>query len=180
MIIHVSGSSGSGKTYIGAKFEKELYVVDIDDWTNEYREKYRGKKPTKKSFLKFIDSKIKSLKKKIPLILLVGFIDIFIDNKLVIYKLEAEHKYFIDIDIDKLFMQFNNRTIKYIINNKKHILKDLENNIYPYFKSRLQIENDFKFDKVEYVDKLKYTLMNQSDIIKNIKKIILNFKKDNI
>jgi uridine kinase len=39
MIIHIAGTSGSGKTYIGDLFKKDCNVIDLDDWTEEFNKK---------------------------------------------------------------------------------------------------------------------------------------------
>jgi dephospho-CoA kinase len=38
MIIHITGTSGSGKTYIGELFNKNknINVIDIDNWMEEF------------------------------------------------------------------------------------------------------------------------------------------------
>lgn len=39
MIIHIAGTSGSGKTYIGNLLKKDYNVIDLDDWTEEFNKK---------------------------------------------------------------------------------------------------------------------------------------------
>ena len=39
MIIHIAGTSGSGKTYIGNLLKKDCNVIDLDDWTEEFNKK---------------------------------------------------------------------------------------------------------------------------------------------
>ena len=51
MIIHISGTSGAGKSYIGNLFKKDCNVIDLDDWTEEFDKK---KIKNNKEFIKFI------------------------------------------------------------------------------------------------------------------------------
>jgi dephospho-CoA kinase len=63
MIIHICGSSGSGKTYIGNMFKNKINVIDLDDWTEEFNKKTLK---TKKTFMLFIDEKLKKLIYRLP------------------------------------------------------------------------------------------------------------------
>jgi dephospho-CoA kinase len=83
MIIHIAGSSGSGKSYIGNIFKNNMNVIDTDDWTEEYGKIIKNK--TKKSFINFIQNKINNLDiNKINL--LVGYLDFYIKNIINVLK----------------------------------------------------------------------------------------------
>jgi hypothetical protein len=84
-----------------------MNVIDTDDWNEEYNKIIKVK--TKKSFIDFIQNKIN---------LLVGYLDFYINNKLIIFSIITKYKFYIKIVPKKLFIQCNSRIIK-----KKHFLK---------------------------------------------------------
>jgi len=128
MIIHISGTSGSGKTYIGNIFKNIMNVIDTDDWTEEYDKIIKVK--TKKSFIDFIQNKINNLDKN-KINLLVGYLDVYINNKLIIFPITENNcfKFYIKILPKKLFIQYNSRIINWICKNKKEALSKI-NHIY--------------------------------------------------
>ena len=45
IIAHISGASGSGKTYLGKKISKKfknIIYIDFDDINDEFKEKYKN------------------------------------------------------------------------------------------------------------------------------------------
>lgn len=167
MIIHISGSSGSGKTYIGEKFHKKMNVIDTDDWTEEYDKIIKNK--TKKSFIDFIQNKIDNLDKN-KINLLVGYLDKYINNKLIIYQIKTDYKFFIKISPKKLFIQYNSRIINWICKNKEEALSKINHYKLLPFRTLNEIEEQYKKDLDEYVIKLKYKLYNQTKIINFLEK----------
>jgi uridine kinase len=108
MIIHIAGTSGSGKTYIGDLFKKDCNVIDLDDWTEEFNKK---KIKNNKEFIKFIDDKINKLDEN-EINLLVGYLDVYMNNKLIVYPLKTNFKFFIKISPKQLFIQYNTRLLQ--------------------------------------------------------------------
>jgi adenylate kinase family enzyme len=167
MIIHICGSSGSGKTYIGNLFKNKINVIDLDDWTEEFNKKTLK---TKKTFMSFIDEKLKKLND----CLLVGYLDVFIQNKIIIYDIDTPYKFFIKIPLKQLFKQYNSRIVKIICKNKNDILDVIEKNNYdalPVFKTINELKNIYEKD-VENYKNLGYKMLNQDKIIKCIDNII--------
>ena len=169
MIIHIAGTSGSGKTYIGYLFKKDCNVIDLDDWTEEFNKK---EKKNNKEFIKFIDNKIYKLNEN-KINLLVGYLDVYMSNKLIIYPLKTNFKFFIKISSKKLFIQYNTRIVNYICKNKNDIFLNLnKSKLPPNFKTIEDLEKEYNIDYNNYVTELNYTLSNSSQIINFIKNTI--------
>ena len=169
MIIHISGTSGAGKSYIGNLFKKDCNVIDLDDWTEEFNKK---KIKNNKEFIKFIDDKINKLDEN-KINLLVGYLDIYTNNKLIIYLLKTKFKFFIKITPKQLFIQYNTRIVNYICKNKNNIILNLNKNKLPYdFKTIENLEKEYNIDYNNYVTDLNYTLCTSSQIINFIKNTI--------
>ena len=175
MIIHIAGSTGSGKSYIGNIFSEKINVIDLDDWTEQFS-KLLGTK-TKSKFIKFIDKQISKLNDK-EINLLVGYLDYYVDNELIMYELETKYKFFIKIPIKQLSIQYNTRLLNWITKNK-NIVNDMikkYQNIYHYqFKSIEEIKSMYDNDVINYVKKYKYKFLTQKQIITIINKLINNF-----
>jgi len=170
MIIHIAGSSGSGKSYIGNIFKNNMNVIDTDDWTEEYGKIIKNK--TKKSFINFIQNKINNLDiNKINL--LVGYLDFYIKNKLIIFPIITKYKFYIKISSNKLFIQYNSRIINWICKNKEEALSKINHYKLLSFRTLDEIEKQYKNDYNDYVVKLKYKLYSQNKIIKFLEKQLL-------
>jgi S-methylmethionine-dependent homocysteine/selenocysteine methylase len=168
MIIHIAGTSGSGKTYIGDLFKKECNVIDLDDWTEEFNKK---KIKNNKEFIKFIDNKINKLDEN-KINLLVGYLDVYVNNKLIIYPLKTNFKFFIKISPKQLFIQYNTRMVNYICKNKNNIILNLnKNKLPPIFKTIEDLEKEYNIDYNNYVTNLDYTLYTFSQIINFINNV---------
>ena len=169
MIIHIAGTSGSGKTYIGNLLKKGCNVIDLDDWTEEFNKK---KIIHNKEFIKFIDDKINKLDEN-NINLLVGYLDIYMNNKLIIYPLKTNFKFFIKISPKQLFIQYNTRILNYICKNKNNIILNLnKNKLPPNFTPIEDLEKEYNIDYFNYVTELNYTLSTSSQIINFIKNTI--------
>ena len=169
MIIHIAGTSGSGKTYIGNLLKKDCNVIDLDDWTEEFNKK---KIIHNKEFIKFIDDKINKLDEN-NINLLVGYLDIYMNNKLIIYPLKTNFKFFIKISPKQLFIQYNTRILNYICKNKNNIILNLnKNKLPPNFTPIEDLEKEYNIDYFNYVTELNYTLSTSSQIINFIKNTI--------
>ena len=127
MIIHISGAPGSGKTTIGLKL-KEIYktkviIKDLDDLFGEFMKLNTGKFSSKK-YQKFIDDFINKKNKK-PIIF-VGLNSEHLTKK--IYKLNPDHKFYInlpvDINLKRHFLREINEWLNWMQNRNKNILLD--------------------------------------------------------
>ena len=166
MIIHIAGTSGSGKTYIGNLLKKDYNVIDLDDWTEEFNKK---KIKHNKEFIKFIHDKINKLDEN-KINLLVGYLDVYMNNKLIIYPLKTNFKFFIKISTKQLFIQYNTRILNYICKNKNNIILNLnKKKLPPNFKTIEDLEKEYNIDYNNYVTELNYTLSTSSQIINFIK-----------
>lgn len=132
MIIHISGSSGSGKSYLGnkiqKKFGKKIKVKDLDNLRHEFISKYydtsKSYSFSEKKYQKYINEYIKKVRK--PLIF-VGLNDNhFGKTKSLYYNLQAYHKYYINLDDETIIKQKCKRFIKGLLPD---IYNDFENNI---------------------------------------------------
>jgi len=111
MIIHISGASGSGKSYLGNKLKKKLgkkvIVKDLDVLRDEFINKnYDTSKSwtfETKKYQKYINNFIKKQKKPI---IFVGLNDNSWERKnKKYYNLKSDYNYYIDIDDEKILKQ---------------------------------------------------------------------------
>lgn len=132
MIVHISGPSGSGKSYLGnklqKKFGKKIKVKDLDQLRDEFINKnYDTSKSwsfSEKKYQKYINNFIKKSKK--PLIF-VGLNDNhFGKTKSLYYNLQSDYNYYIDIDDTIIIKQKCERFIKSFLPD---IYNDFKNNI---------------------------------------------------
>lgn len=164
-IIHIAGSTGSGKTTLGEKIEKKfrkIIIKDLDDFNDLIQEKNEFKK------LKTVKNKKIYWYKKFKL-LLNSFIKKF-SNKIIIFvgynsnwgafvNIPSNNKYFIDLPISQIIQQKISRDkLKTKINTNK---------IVQWIKT---IELDIK----EYSSH-KYKFLSSDNIYKKICDIIDNF-----
>jgi len=177
MIIHIAGSTGSGKTFIGEMFKNSFNVIDLDNWTEEYQNKTNKStlKKNKKSFINFIQLKINKLSKT-KINLLVGYIDVEIKGKVIVFPIDTIYKIFIDVTPDILFNQYNTRLVNYVCSNKDKLIKliNLQNNNLPKFKSIEELNKILNDDIELYVNTMRYILMTQDKIIDMLNKIQKN------
>lgn len=127
IIIHVSGSPGSGKTTIGNKLKKhfgdEIMVKDLDDLFTEFM-KDNHDEFNPESYQEYIYDFIKNNNDKI--IIFVGLNSEHITNGL--YDIRATHKFFInlptEITLKRHFDREINGWLNWMINRDKDILFD--------------------------------------------------------
>ena len=139
-----------------------MNVIDTDDWNEEYNKIIKVK--TKKSFIDFIQNKIN---------LLVGYLDFYINNKLIIFPIITKYKFYIKIVAKKLFIQYNSRIINWICKNKEEALSKINHYKLLPFRTLDEIEKQYNKDLDDYVVKSKYKLYSQSQIIKFLEKQLL-------
>jgi adenylate kinase family enzyme len=194
IIIHISGPSGSGKSYLssklkdkfGSKFELiELDNVRADFVKDNYKEKdYKKiKNFDKQKFQKHLDKLIKSKDKPVIIEGLNHFHWWDIDHY---YDLHATHKYYIDLDVDTVFKQKCNRYIEKTFkdkNKKDQLLNKLIKNeeftinmIAENIKSNCSYEKILKFTTLWNKDykKMGYNIMSRNEIFNSISEILEN------
>lgn len=191
MIIHISGSSGSGKTTIGNKIKKmfnnKVAVFDVDDlhmnpltrpkyWNELSKTKSitEAKKVWKKLIHKTITETIEKNSNKI--IIFVGLIQMSLPSKYnkCFYEItNVNYKFFLDVPINLLLERYYTRLCYYQkIGTKK------QNEIYwknvglnkQYIMGSQDII-DINIENIKHAKKYNYKIMNNENIIKKLKKI---------
>ncbi len=185
IIIHISGSPGSGKTTIGNKlkqhFKAKVVVKDLDDLFSEYMEAYTTKfNPIK--YQKFIDNFIENNRKKS--IIFVGLNGEHLTK--TFYDIHADYKFFIDlpteINLQRHFnrelnswlnwMENRDRAILFnqLLDDEKEVINDLTNSL----KRVLSISKQEKFIISFYkiYEKEKYEFMTSTRIFNKVLKLL--------
>ena len=191
MIIHISGSSGSGKTTIGNKIKKmfnnKVAVFDVDDlhmnpltrpkyWNELSKTKSitEAKKVWKKLIHKTITETIEKNSNKI--IIFVGLIQMSLPSKYnkCFYEItNVNYKFFLDVPINLLLERYYTRLCYYQkIGTKK------QNEIYwknvglnkQYIMGSQDII-DINIENIKHAKKYNYKIMNSENIIKKTQKI---------
>jgi deoxyadenosine/deoxycytidine kinase len=187
IIIHISGASGSGKTFLGnqlkEKFGKKIIVKDLDDLHDEFITIFYGHKKwtyiNEKEYQNFIDTFIDKQKKPI---VFVGLNENTVDgkNKSLYYDLHSQYNYYIDID-DTIIVKQKCLRLLDIYKNNEIAMKDLIDNNENFIKSmQLAISHTCNLKKLikknkkwknDY-EKQGYKLMSRENIFKNVSKIL--------
>jgi len=137
-IIHISGASGSGKTYLGKRLS-ELYgnkiiVKDLDDLREEfinsqYGDDYNWEEFDSQLYQAFLDKYILSQKK--PLVL-VGLNHMFWHNEELYYDLHSQYNFYIDIDdmliVKQKCIRFITDDLKDYVTKNEAIIRDITEN----------------------------------------------------
>jgi adenylate kinase family enzyme len=193
MIIHILGKAGSGKTTLGKRLSKlrNTVVLDTDDIDDPNSLKLLSKYDFKNK--KNIDNYFAELKKldqedlnkfieknKNKNIILTGF--------LFGMNINVDKGYYIKIDDDLHYKQFNLRTLETIKNHYNLIKKLLKMDIprkklerYTTIKAKIRgpfivpdfVWKDFVGNPKKEAMKMKYKYMNNDKIYENISKLLL-------
>lgn len=170
MIIHISGTPASGKTTLGEKIQDEypnINWIDTDYWLNEYLDTHNN--PNK--YIEFMEDKFKTLDDN-KINLLTGIFDIYYKGKNYMPKLNADYKFYIKIPLHQLYLQLNNRSLNWILENPEIVKDDIINGRpLNYFKSLGELKEDQKRDEKPYKI-LKYKFLTSEQIYNEIKNII--------
>ena len=189
IIIHISGASGSGKTFLGNQLKerlgKKIIVKDLDDLRDEFINTFYGDKKwtyiNEKGYQNFIDTFIDKQKK--PLVF-VGLNDntVYGKNKSLYYDLHSHYNYYIKID-DMIIVKQKCLRLLYDIQNDEIAMKDLIKNNQLFVKmfsqaikrecnakTTIKMNNKWKKD----YQKQGYKFMSRKIIFKNV----LNILKD--
>jgi hypothetical protein len=184
-IVHITGVSGSGKSFLGIILEnkfKNIIVKDLDVLRDEFIQSYYGEKKwtfiNEIKYQKYIDNFINNT--YLPIIF-VGLNDNFFGkNKNLYYNLHSQHNYFIDIDDNTVLKQ---KCIRFFKNfeNDNYALDDLINNnnifikkIYNALKIECSIRKNISINnkwKKDY-KKQGYIFMSSNDILNSVSTII--------
>ena len=188
-IIHISGASGSGKSFLGdqlkAKFGNKIVVKDIDALRMDFIKKhYRdlcGDPPCfnfgvidKAGYQVYIDDFVKKHTSK-PLVF-VGLNHMPWWHKNHYYDMHSTEKYFIDLDDKTLLKQKCKRLLlecanseedmKYLIDNNEKYIKNVSNalaeecNLKKTIKSNNKLRKDYR--------KQGHEIMSREDIFKHV------------
>jgi hypothetical protein len=187
IIIHISGASGSGKTFLGGRIKEKLknncIVKDLDDLRDEFINKFYGcKKWTYIDYYEYqsyINDYINKQKKPI---VFVGLNDntIYGKNKKLYYNLHSQYNYYIEIDDMTIVKQKCLRLLN-SIQNDKFAMNDLIKNNEMFIKNFSQavktecsaketIKMNTKWKK-DY-KKQGYKLMSREYIYTNVIKLL--------
>jgi hypothetical protein len=194
LIIHISGPAGSGKSYLGKKlkteFGNEIVVKDTDDLNYDYCKINKIEIPlvekiNKKHFQKYIDELINETTQ--PLI--ITGINFFPKNPLEgisneYYKIDAHHKFYIEIDEELVFNQKVERFFKensgLIKIDKDRVLKDNENYVQllkNIIESNLSFQNMSESNSIwnNHFKSEDYIFSTNDNIYQDVSKILENF-----
>jgi len=185
IIIHISGASGSGKTFLGnqlkEQFGKKIIVKDLDDLRDEFIKIFYGDKKwtyiNEKEYQNCIDTFINKQKKPI---VFVGLNDntIYGKNKNLYYDLHSHYNYYIDIDDMIIVKQKCERFVKTFIpliyddhkNNVQEFIKIVTYDIKKECSEKKTIKMNNKWKK-DY-EKQGYKFMSRENIYKEVSKLI--------
>ena len=188
IIIHISGASGSGKTFLGnqlkEKFGKKIVVKDLDKLRDEHIKKTydtsKGWSIDEVKYQKFIDDFIDKQKKPI---IFVGLNDNPLGTKNIYYNVHSQYNYYIDID-DKIILKqkcirfitddlpshLDNQVINDIMNNNEFFIKQITKLIKGECSMNKMVKLNNKWKT--YYMKQGYKFMSRENIFKNVSKIL--------
>jgi adenylate kinase family enzyme len=197
VIIHISGASGSGKSYLGKKlselFGDRIIIKCIDDLRVDFMKQHYGDSERyiidKDAYQEFINRYVEQEKKKDKPLIFVG-----INNnpypswqKDIYYSFHSNYNFYIDIDNNTLVKQ---KCVRYLtedlkdITNDKIAMDDLLNNNEKFIRvlcEGIKRECDIK-EIVKYSNKWKndyetqgYVIASSDEIYKKVVDI-LNYK----
>ncbi len=174
MIIHITGPSGGGKSYIGNQLKRAGYKVIDTDYINDKNAldvlksdgKFSRKKIKKLDTKKFVEIISEKIPDNNPIIIVGRIIDM--DDVMKKIKGRVLHGIYLDVEPRTVFRQLNSRHVNIIKNRADEILKLLKSDI------NLDTIGGLLLHKFE----LRRPLFTfQDDIEKGIKNDINNLKK---
>ena len=186
-IVHISGASGSGKTFLGNRLKEQyrnkIIVQDLDDLRDKFIKNFYGTKKwtyiNEQEYQNYINAFIDKQNKPI---VFVGLNDnnVYGKNKNMYYNLQSQYNYYIEID-DMIIVQQKCLRLLDDIQNDKMAMKDLIQNNELFVKMFSQaikrecsaketIKMNNKWKK-EY-EKQGYKFMSRENIFKHVNKVL--------
>lgn len=168
---HISGPSGAGKTHLGRLLSNDFIVKDLDDFLQSHSYAITRTKskihvstdPAGKLYdeiVKNIYNWVQETEKVTSLpIVFVGLSYVIAKDRIMMFPINAEWKYIIDIPIDILMKQFIMRDLLYICTHRDQALDAIINT--KDYSDRWKREN-IKLSR-EYTNRL-YTAHNYSKL----------------
>ena len=154
VVIHICGAPASGKTTLGNELRKnkKIVVKDLDDVLAQYLRQIKRNKFTVDGYQKYLDGIIGSPSKK-PVVL-VG-INGDMGRSSTTYRLNADHKFFIDLDVKE--------------NAKRRFVRDYKNDVEHFFMwqyngkpNTLQIYNEWTKNENQSTHRLQEVIKDMS------------------
>lgn len=184
---HISGPSGAGKTHLGRLLSQDFIVKDLDDFLHSDSLDIVSKSkvhistdPAGKLYDGIVENIYKWVKEtekvtSLPIIF-VGLSYVIARDKLMLFPINAEWRYIIDISVDVLMKQFIMRDLLYICSHKDQALETIINT--KDYSDRWKIEN-IKLSR-EYTNRLyiaqNYSKLDSNEIEKRLR-ALFNIKK---
>lgn len=173
---HISGPSGAGKSYLGKILSKHFIVKDLDDFLQS--DAFISSTPSMgtdaidrvyDTIVQNIYDWVQTTEKYTMLpIVFVGLSYVISKDKLMMFPINAEWKYVIDISVDDLMKQFIMRDLLYICNHRAQAMDAIINTA--GYSDRWKKEN-IKISR-EYTNKLyaqhNYTKLSAGEIEKRL------------
>jgi adenylate kinase family enzyme len=171
LIIHITGSQGSGKSTLGNKLKdkygNKIHIYDLDDLHNEYS-KISSK--FNDNYQEYINQTIKTNISK-PLIFVGLDAELclgLMEDSDIVYELQADHKFYIESTNETLKQRFF-RQIDKLENRKEWFFdewikkpEETQNKLFRFVDLNKCAENNKKCD--ELYKNREYKFMNSNDI----------------
>jgi len=192
LIIHISGASGSGKSFLGQKltdlFGDKIIVKDLDELLDDYFAEHFGKNSSynlgdvnEESYQDYIDNYISKQTKPIIFVgLNDNFIDFYPKRKDIYYDIHAKYKYYIDISDDIIIKQ---KCMRFLdnIKNDSNMTNDIVGDNIKFIKQMIKAVNTECNERyiMRWINKWKndykkhdYKFMDRNEIYQDVTNIL--------
>jgi len=162
VVIHVSGTSGSGKSWIGLLMKRiypdsKLHVVDLDEIFRAAIHRHPETDNDKK--FQQIDRDVKAhiarLRARHRNLLITGYSDVVVDKAVRYVELGADKKFFIEIPIKNLIQQYRWRASQHVMHTRHEAHSYSDDDLKKLAAKDRRVYRDFR-------------LMTQAEIIKTL------------